>query len=145
MCDFKFAFCVNLQFQLGKDREAWHVAVHGVAPSDTTLWLNNKAPSQWLCIQNFCKDGPSFTAGWFGGCLLQKKFPLPQETSEHRQSLIWDILEVLITPEISLFLASIWNLKFHDLCFHLFVPLLLYFFFFKSLGVMIMSQAFSRD
>ena len=28
-------------WEIEKDRESWHAAVHGVARSNTTLWLNN--------------------------------------------------------------------------------------------------------
>ena len=30
-------------WEMGKDREAWHVADLGVAESDATEWLNNSA------------------------------------------------------------------------------------------------------
>ena len=31
--------------EIGKDREAWHAAVHGVAESEATQQLNNKVSS----------------------------------------------------------------------------------------------------
>ena len=33
--------CLNKLQKVAKDREAWHVAVHGVSELGTTEWLNN--------------------------------------------------------------------------------------------------------
>ena len=40
---------VNLSklWEMGKDREAWHAAVHGVSGLDTTSWLNNNSMTKF--------------------------------------------------------------------------------------------------